>query len=286
MKAKLNMLKLVLKNKSPELLLGGGMALVVAGGVIACKNSPRIKEKIDEYEGAMLVTDDRKEQRALKIDIVKEVGKAYGLPVVLTAGGFACIIGGHRILRMRNVALAAGLKSLQAAYNAYDANVREKYGDDIADKLKYGVKKVEGVKEGKDGKEKPVKYDVIDPDMFQSPWTFFFDESSCYFKDSASFNMDFLRKHEKWVNDRMKAEGILYVNDVLKDLDIPTIPLGQMYGWRADPEKGKGDGYISFRLVNYWNKRAVNGFEPVILIELNPDLEPLVNNDNLFERSR
>lgn len=286
MKAKLNMVKLFVKSKSPEILLGAGMAAVIAGGVIACKNTPKFKDTIDEYEGAMICTEDKKEKKDLKIGLLKETAKAYALPVGLAAGGFACIIGGHKILSTRNVALAAGMKSLQKAYDAYDKNVREKYGDDIADKLKYGVKKAEKTEEGKDGKEKVVKYDTIDDRDLQKPFVVFFDESSSWWRDNVASNMNFLRTREKWLNDRLQAEGVLYVNDVLKELDIPTMPIGQLYGWRKDAIDGVSDGYISFRLVNYWNKRAVNGMEPVILLDLNADVTPLISNDNLFAKSR
>lgn len=64
-------------------------------------------------------------------------------------------------------------------------------------------------------------------------FTTIYDSSISYFVDNEEYNLIFLRSREQYLNDLLRARGVLFLNQVLDCLGIPLIRFGQIYGWNA-----------------------------------------------------
>ena len=84
----------------------------------------------------------------------------------------------------------------------------------------------------------------------------------------------FLKRQQAYANDKLKANGYLFLNEVYDMLGIPKSKAGQVVGWIYDPENGTGDNYVDFGIYNVNREAArdfVNGYERTILLDFNVD---------------
>ena len=86
----------------------------------------------------------------------------------------------------------------------------------------------------------------------------------------------FLKSEQNYANDRLKARGYLFLNEVYERLGIPPTKAGQIVGWVYDPNNPNhnGDNYVDFGLYNIHKEKTrdfVNGYEEVILLDFNVD---------------
>ena len=123
LKSNMNKALFVMKNKSPELLIGSGIVLGIAAAVSACKATLKVEEVVDEAKmkldkiheahehGATehgLSYSEEDYQKDLVTQYTKtgvEFVKLYGPAVIMGCVSVGCILGGHRILTKRNAAI-------------------------------------------------------------------------------------------------------------------------------------------------------------------------------------
>lgn len=104
-----------------------------------------------------------------------------------------------------------------------------------------------------------------------SQYARFFDESCPNWYKDPEYNLMFLRSKQEQANDRLKAQGYLFLNDVYEMIGLPKTKAGQVIGWIYDPENGKGDNYVDFGLYDEKSRQFVNGYEKTILLDFNVD---------------
>lgn len=287
--------KLGLKKASPEILIVVGTVGVVVSAVMACKATLKVEEIVDgakedikkvneaiergETEAGLTYTqeDKQRDMTILYSQTALDFVKLYGPSVLVGAVSIGCIIGSHNILRKRNIALAAAYATVDKAYKEYRGRVIEQFGEEVDRQLRFGAKKQtisETVKD-ENGEEKTVEkeVDVIDGAV-NSPYSKFFDESSRCWEKDANYNLMFLRRMQSMFNDKLKANGYVFLNDVYDALDIERTPEGQTVGWVYDPENPELENYIDFGIYDVHRKSSrdfVNGLERVILLNFNVD---------------
>lgn len=110
------------------------------------------------------------------------------------------------------------------------------------------------------------------------PHCFFFDEANPNWEKDAIYNRDFLEAHQRWLNEKLWAEGFLFENDIRRDLGEPIVKSGWTSGIFAQDKNGNRN-YISFGLdaKNPAAQAFRDGTEPSILIQLNVE-------DNILEQ--
>ena len=87
-------------------------------------------------------------------------------------------------------------------------------------------------------------------------------------------NLFFLKRQQDWANERLKARGYLFLNEVYESLGIPRTKAGQVVGWVYDAKNPKGDNYVDFGIYNLHDEKArdfVNGYERSIWLDFNVD---------------
>jgi hypothetical protein len=284
---------LQLKKHSPEILMVVGIAGTIASTVMACKATSKVDEIIEEKnykEEQIDIVLNSNEYDYTEEDKVKDLTiiytqtgvkllKVYAPAIALGVVSIGCIVAGHRILKKRNLALMAAYTVVDKGFKQYRKNVVERFGSEIDKELRYNIKakEIEKIVTDKKGVEKIEKETVKELDekalSEYSEYARFFDAGSTQFEKDPEYNLMFLRKTQDWANEKLKAEGHLFLNDVYVMLGIPKSRIGQIAGWIYDEKCPNGDNYIDFGIYENReaNRRFVNGQEYNILLDFNVD---------------
>lgn len=280
-----------LKKHSPEILIAVGVVGTVASAVMACKATTKLggildeaKEQIDTIhtyaENPELIPEDKEytvedSKKDLAITYAQtawKIAKLYGPAVILGTVSIGAVVASNDILRKRNVALAAAYTAMEKGYKEYRGRVVERFGEEIDKELKYNIKaqEIEETVVNEKGKEKTVKKTVNVTTGDCGPWAKFFDETCLGWDESPEYSLFFLRGKEKYANNKCKAEGYLFVNDVYDMLGIERTKAGQVDGWIWD---GVTESPVDFGIYHTRkaNQRFVNGLEDVILLDFNAE---------------
>ena len=291
-----------LKKHSPELLVTAGVVGSVVTTVMACKATTKAGDILDEFNSNMddinKVAEMGKEEYTedvMKKDIAivyvqtgVKFAKLYAPSVVLGALSITSILAGHNILRKRNVALAAAYATIDKSFKEYRGRVVERFGKELDHELRYNIKakEFEEVQTDDKGKEKVVKNTVQVSELNEvSDYAKFFDEGCNGWTKDPEANLLFLKKQQTYANNRLKANGYLFLNEVYEMLGIPRTKAGQVVGWIYDEKNPVGDNYVDFGIYDTnkntkWanaNKDFVNGYERSILLDFNVDGDILNN---------
>ena len=288
---------LVLKKYSPEILTAAGVIGTVGSTVLACKATLKVEDILDEakkksnlinavHDGEIEVDaeytdkDYSKDLLVNRTQTAVKLIKLYGPAITLGALSITAILGGQHILRKRNVAVMAAYKLCEESFNNYRSRVKEELGEEKDRQFYYGMTE-ETVKDkvkSKDGKTKTVTKKVEKaPDHLYSQYARFFDEANINWDKSPEQNMYFLKMVQNQMNDKLKARGHVFLNEVYDALGFDRSEAGQLVGWvwnKDNTAMEAGDGYIDFGIFdgNDYAKRAfVNGDERSILLDFNID---------------
>lgn len=280
-----------LKKHSPEILVVTGVTGVVVSSVMACKATTKAGDILAAHNREM---DKIHRASALKTpeytaeDVKKDTFiayaqtavkfiKLYGPSVTLGVTSITCILGGHNMLRKRNVALAAAYTAVDKGFKEYRGRVVERFGEELDKELRYGIKAKEFVETTTDskGKEKTVTktVNVADPNEY-SDYARVFDNGSYGWSKDAESNLIFLKQQQNWANEVLQSKGHLFLNEVYDMLNIPRTKAGQVVGWIYDKEHPTGDNFVDFGIYNLNIEKArdfVNGYERSIVLDFNVD---------------
>ena len=291
MARKMHKLGFKVKQRSPEILVIGGAIGVVASAVMACKATLKVNEVLDEAKTQIdtvheVANDPNMSEKYTEEDKKKDLSivyvqtgvklvKLYGPSVVLGVASLACILTSHKILRKRNVALAAAYATVDRSFKEYRGRVVERFGEELDRELKYNIKakQVEETVVNADGTETVVTKTVnaVDPTQY-SEYARFFDDGCIGWEKNPEYNLMFVRQVQNWANERLKSRGYLFLNEVYEMFGFPMTEAGQVVGWVYDKEIG--DGFVDFGVYDLYNEKArdfVNGRERVILLDFNVD---------------
>lgn len=291
MARKMHKLGFKVKQRSPEILVIGGAIGVVASAVMACKATLKVNEVLDEAKTQIdtvheVANDPNMSEKYTEEDKKKDLSivyvqtgvklvKLYGPSVVLGVASLACILTSHKILRKRNVALAAAYATVDRSFKEYRGRVVERFGEELDRELKYNIKakQVDETVVNEDGTETVVTKTVnaVDPTQY-SEYARFFDDGCIGWEKNPEYNLMFVRQVQNWANERLKSRGYLFLNEVYEMFGFPMTEAGQVVGWVYDKEIG--DGFVDFGVYDLYNEKArdfVNGRERVILLDFNVD---------------
>lgn len=199
-----------ISDKSPEILIGFGLAGMLTSTVLAVKATPKALDILEQ------------EDRELsKVDKVKLTWKCYAPAAIGYCASAACIIGANSVNSKRNAVLAGAYKISEAALLEYRDKVTEVLGeekekeirDSIAeDRVKKTERKGEVIVAGKG--------DTLCYDM----------HSGRYFKS----NMDEIKRKLNEINYKLMQDNILSVNDFYDQIGLDPINTGYDFGWLVD----------------------------------------------------
>ena len=282
--------QLTVRKHSPEILMVAGVIGTVAGAVMACKETLELEDVLDECKQEKMELEEqyamceqysedalKKDQVKLTIKQVAKIVKLYAPSVIMEATSIGVIFASNDIMRKRNASMAAAYATLNSMYKRYRQNVIESYGEEVDNDMRFGVKHEKVTEIDEDGNKVKIDARIVDLDntaLAISDYSRFF-QAGCKGFDASSgrYNLLYLKGIQAMFNNKLIADGYVMLNDVYRELGFDTIPEGWSIGWVYDEANPIGDNYIDFGLYEARNKnqRAVNDWEPVILMDFNVD---------------
>lgn len=282
--------QLTVRKHSPEILMVAGVIGTVAGAVMACKETLELEDVLDECKQEKMELEEqyavceqysedalKKDQVKLTIKQVAKIVKLYAPSVIMEATSIGVIFASNDIMRKRNASMAAAYATLNSMYKRYRQNVIESYGEEVDKDMRFGVKHEKVTEIDEDGNKVKIDARIVDLDntaLAISDYSRFF-QMGCKGFDASSgrYNLLYLKGIQAMFNNKLIADGYVMLNDVYRELGFDTIPEGWSIGWVYDEANPIGDNYIDFGLYEARNKnqRAVNDWEPVILMDFNVD---------------
>ena len=280
-----------LRKHSPELLIAAGVVGTVVSTVLACKATTKLSTILDESKGNIETihkceNDKEMEERYSQEDAKKDlaivyiqtgvkIAKLYAPAVVLGTISIAGIVASNNILRKRNVALAAAYATVDKSFKEYRSRVVERFGDDVDKELRYNIKakKIEEmIKDPESGKEKKSKTtgNVAAPTV--DDYARFFDKTCRHYEENMNYNLMLLRSQQQLANDKLVADGFLFLSDVYDMLGITRTKMSQSVGWIYKPDgNSNGDNFVDFGVMVVKRETEDGGYEDAILMNFNVD---------------
>lgn len=288
-----NRTSLKLQKHSPEILLVAGTVGVVASTVMACKATLKVEEIVDDAKQKIdtiheVAADPAMTEKYSEEDSKKDLAivytqtavkfiKLYGPAVVLGVASLGCMIGSNRILNKRNAALAAAYAAVDKSFKEYRGRVIERFGEKMDKELRYNIKaqEVEETTTDENGNEVVTKktIEVIDPNNY-SQYAIIFDDGNEGWDPDPERTKYFLIQQQNWANERLKARGHLFLNEVYDLLGAKRTKAGAQVGWVYDEANTFGDNFVDFGIFDTTRSKArdfVNGYEKVIVLDFNVD---------------
>lgn len=276
-----------LKKNSPAIMTGGailfGVGSLVLTWVAARKHDKALeepKEIIATAKSTPISETYTKEDQ--KHDVVlgyvkgaKEIVKLYGPAVLMGGFSIACILGSHRVLTKRNTGLVAANTILAKEFRDYRDKVVEKYGRDEDLKLKLAdkIEKITETVTDENGEEKTVEREVPKKNYENGTFDRCFDESNPNWKKDPQYNFTFLTQIRQDLQNRLEADGYLFLNDVYEALGYPKTQAGFEYGWLWSRED-KPLSFVDFGIFDTGDERIrsfLNGSERSVWLAFNCD---------------
>lgn len=262
------------KQHSPELLITGSI-LTMAGAVVSAILATRKLDSIIEPHNKKIeqiktkMSDDNAIQnnevsvkeckKELTLEYLKTAAHITGLylpSVVCFAAGTSCILGSHKIMRGRNLALAAAYSTLEKGYSAYRDRVKSKIGEEAEEKLYKNVyKEKEDIIDEKTGKSKTITKEAAHDN--KENFSVLYSHGNIGFEaKDARLNFQFLMNQQSYLNRKLQVQGYLFLADVYDALGFGIDYLGKerarashILGWIYDPKDPTRDNYVSFGLT-------------------------------------
>lgn len=219
---KLNLAKLArdmrksLSRRSPEILMGMGIAGMITTTVLAVKATPKAVLLLEEKK------NDLEVEKLTPVETVKTAWKCYLPAAISGAASIACLVGSNSVNARRHAALATAYKLSETAF--------AEYRDSVVDVI--GEKKEKAVRDKtseKQIKENPVtKTEII---MTGKNKTLFFDPLSHRYFYST---IETIKRAENILNKEIITDPFdagRTVNDFYEEIGIPTTATGDNLGW-------------------------------------------------------
>ena len=238
------------KYHSPEMLAVAGTIAVVGGVVLCCKATLKVEEVLDksielkdEIEKALNNPEvEYTDKDAARDSIVLRCKTAGGLAKLYAPGaglillGIGCYMGSYGIMKKRNIALIGAYNALSDEFMRYREKIRGSENGLALDRQ--ALHNESDISEGGDDKMC----------RMNSPFVKCFSaDTTVEWTRNANANLAFLRQQERYCNDKLRANGHLFLNEVYDLLGLDRDEAGALCGWIYKPGE---DHQVDFGINN------------------------------------
>lgn len=221
-----NTLRSVAKKKSPQIMIGLGIAGGITTTVLAVKATPKAIRLLQEARysksGDGLAESDNEEDlpSLTPVEVVKTTWKCY-IPAMITGGlSIACILGANSVHARRNAAIATAYKLSETAFSEYKEKVVEEIGE-----------KKEKVIRDKVNQEHVNERPVTSVVFTGSGKTLCYDGvSGRYFESDIAI----VQKAVNELNRDMTYDMYVSLSDFYDKLGLPHTDVSDDLGWNLD----------------------------------------------------
>jgi len=274
---------LLSQKHSPTIMLVGGAVGFVATTVLASKATLKLdgilkeaeadKAKIEkaeaEHADKYTAEDAEQDRKLTRVKLAIEVVKAYAPAAAVGIGTLALFAGAHIILNRRIAGLTAAYAAVDRAFKEYRARVVADVGAEKDAEYRYDLVDKEIAVEDEHG----ITTQVVKAPSGNghSMYAVLFDEHNRNFKRDWGYNQTFLAAQQTWANNKLRADGHIFLNDVYRMLGLPDTKAGAVTGWI---DGGDGDDTVIFNIFGpngYMGDQFVEGNERAVWIDFNVD---------------
>lgn len=280
---------LKVRKHSPAILFVGGIVGVVGTAVLASRATLKLDdilaeahekiEKVKTTDVSEIVGVDYDEEARHKdlvivyVQTAIKIGRVYAPALGLGILSIAALTGSHVILTRRNAALTAAYALLDKGFRDYRARVEKELGAEKERELRYGLEERE-VFDDDLGKVVKTKDFMRNGSIYARC----FDETNMNWqKGPDRYNQFFLATTQQYANDKLRAQGHLFLNEVYDLLGFERSKEGAVVGWIWNPCDGspsQGDGYVDFGIFvgdRESGLRFARGVERSVWLDFNVD---------------
>lgn len=274
---------LLTQKHSPTLMIVGGTVGFVATAVLASKatlkmdgilreaeeDRAKIEKAETEHSDKYTAEDADQDRKLSKVKLAVAVVKAYGPAVIVGGATLGLFIGSHLILTRRLAGVTAAFAAVDKAFKEYRARVVADVGVEKDAEYRYDLVDKEVYHEDEHG---PTTKVVKAPSgNGHSMYAVLFDEGNRNFKKDWGYNQTFLAAQQTWANNKLRADGHIFLNDVYRMLGLPDTKAGAVTGWI---DGGDGDDTVIFNIFGangYDGDRFAEVDERSVWIDFNVD---------------
>jgi Family of unknown function (DUF6353) len=269
------------RKHGPVMLTSAGVAGFLVTNYLTGKAVLRSRDKVaklrfqtEEIKTRPLDKDFQKKQQVRQMgDLWIHEGfailKDFSPAIAVGSVSIFCIVSSHGMMRNQQSALAAAYAALDNGFRAYRERVRAEIGDERELDLYRKPKIIRGETD-----EYGITACEIDMgSSMPSPYARFFDESNKNYEKNPEYNLMFIRAQQQYANDRLRAHGFVFLNEVYEWLGLERSQAGQIVGWKLHPDD-RGDGFIDFGIYDIYDESSrafVNNLEASVLLDFNVD---------------
>ena len=275
---------LKIQNASPELLTAAGVVGVIGTAVLAGTATLKVSDILEETRGTLSQIEevakthpekysdmDKKKDTALVYaKTFNKLVVLYGPTIIVGGLTIASFISSNKILRARNIALAAAYKGLDEAYRRYRERVAAEVGDEVEKRIYRGTVVQEFEEKNERGETKTYEVEEIIGQSY-SPYARVFDKTNPRWENIPDYNRTFLTAKQTHFNHVLRSRGHVFLNEVYDALGFPHTQSGSVVGWILD--KG-GDNFVDFGIFaeeNLDNREFVQTINPNVVLDFNVD---------------
>lgn len=273
----------IYNNRSNIEFVTGNIMVAVGTGMVISKaeDAVEVKREVERLKKEIELTDEADgweggERGKACFNVAKTAvcgyTKVYGPGVAVEVGGLVLMGISHATDRAEIATKSVALASLATQFYNYRQEVIKDQGEEKDEMYLTGATKETIVNE--DGSTEEVITPHVVPDH-----AFLFDETNPNFEKEKFMNCDFLSDHERWLNEKLWNEGLLWENDIRRDVGAPIDPNASAGDWGITAVDEDGNrNYISFG-INKNTERAKafrDGDEKAFLVILN-NMEPNIS---------
>lgn len=206
--------KAAVKEQSPAIWTGIGIAGGIIAGITTVEATPKALKLIDEKK------KEENKERLTARETVKATWKCYILPVGIGVSSIACILRAGSINQKRKAALATAYALSEATFKEY----RDKTIETV------GSKKEEAINDAV-AKERLEARPVASAEVIptQKGNTLCMDTFGRYFYSDS----EIIRKAVYTINQNMATERSASLNDFYSLLNLSGSPIGDELGWNV-----------------------------------------------------
>ena len=283
---------------SPEILMGVGTVGVITAGVMACVQTRKLDDVLNEHEdrlnriknlqtkSAELGEPQNYGKEAVMVygSTSLRIARLYALPLTIGAASLICFFGAHKILNKRLLGLAAAYNALDTTFKQYRGRVTDRFGEEVERQIRHGIvsKEVEEIVVDENGEEKTVKKTVnVTEEGIAGAYVRYLTRHNRMWDRSPDVIKFRLLAEQRAANDKLKARartnphhvGMLTFNEVLEpmDFDIPDDGSGLVVGWIYDEKHPCGDNFVEFDVTPVMIPGENGKLEQAYAIDFNVD---------------
>ena len=288
-------MKFKISQKSPEILVGVGIVSTIAGVVLACKETLKVDDILDNHKETLdriheaaesgktvdgreyTDQDAKKDTTVLYFKTGVAMAKNYTPAAIFVVTGITSFLASNNVLKKRNFALAATLTAVDTAFKDYRQRVIDRFGEEVDYQLKNNIRveEIEETEVDEKGKEKKKKRKIEIADASQYA-RYIRKGDKNWYNDEENMKM-FLNGQMSYLNDILHAKAygsginIMTLNEVYRSLGLEESVPGMVVGWIYDVKNPVGDNYIDISCHKVNIPDGFGHYEEAYLLDFNVD---------------